>query len=346
MNRAGMPRPASGDELAAVRKLQEVFRINHGVAALSVAKGAVGGSDLDDAIGDPAGGKSVAPSLRTRSAADFLLEHGASSLPPSVRLLSEGAPAVAGWLGRGGKAIRVSKISLAQSTMVPFLVGALAVAARESVASSEMSPVLARILSDAIDDAVDEALLAYGSAGVADEYPAGLLNGCPTVASGGTAVTNVAADFENALATLSAMGSNLRQLVVLLHAHTAGDLATWRTTEGVAAFPEMTPAGGTLFGMPAYATARAPVLGSPWLGSIQIVDASDVAIVDIGARPSLSTQTSIEMSDAPTGDTTTPTAASSLISMFQADATAIKIVRGVNWKLRRGLGVTITGVSY
>jgi hypothetical protein len=52
------------------------------------------------------------------------------------------------------------------------------------------------------------------------------------------------------------------------------------------------------------------------------------------------------MSDSPTGATDTPVAATSLVSLFQAEATAVKVTRIVDWKSRRGLVRVIEGVDY
>jgi hypothetical protein len=52
----------------------------------------------------------------------------------------------------------------------------------------------------------------------------------------------------------------------------------------------------------------------------------------------------IEMSSAPTGEGVTPTAASqAMVSMFQAESTAIKVVRSINFAKRRTTAVAFIG---
>ncbi len=78
-----------------------------------------------------------------------------------------------------------------------------------------------------------------------------------------------------------------------------------------------------------------------------LVDAADLVFCDRGASVALSGETVIEMSDAPTGNSVTPTAASAtLVALFDCDAVAIKCTRRVNWQLRRGLVSVISGVGY
>ena len=50
----------------------------------------------------------------------------------------------------------------------------------------------------------------------------------------------------------------------------------------------------------------------------------------------LSTDATIEASDAPTGEGVTPTAQSAaMVSMFQTDMVAIRAIRDLNWQYRR-----------
>jgi hypothetical protein len=53
------------------------------------------------------------------------------------------------------------------------------------------------------------------------------------------------------------------------------------------------------------------------------------------------------MDTAPTGNTTTPTAATAtIVSMFEAECSAIKVVRRCNWAMHRGLAIVVDQVAY
>lgn len=79
------------------------------------------------------------------------------------------------------------------------------------------------------------------------------------------------------------------------------------------------------------------------------VDPSDIILIkpsdvwkigDSGLQVSVSREAMIEQDTAPTGATDTPAAASAtMVSMFQEDSTAIKVVRRINFKKRRANAV-------
>ena len=60
----------------------------------------------------------------------------------------------------------------------------------------------------------------------------------------------------------------------------------------------------------------------------------------------MSTDSSLEMESAPTGDSVTPTGVE-LVSMWQTNSVAIRAERWINWKRRRTAAVAvISGVNY
>lgn len=367
MTRLGFPtdRQLDADTLTAVRAIRCRAAIRRGVppddflagqshwtaidraAVLRTIKSGVGASDLSDATGQGKGPDSFSPTLRTASVIDFLLEHGATHVPAFTRMLTSGTAAVAAW-GTNGKAVRMSKLDLNGDTLPLKRVAGLTVANNESLADSDprMEDLLGRDLPNAIDRAVNEVALDAFNPGT-DGSPAGLGYGRLVLDSAGTSVVNIATDFNAALRELCDLGSDLANVVAIIHGRTAANLATMRTAEGGVPFPGVTPKGGTLFGMPTMTSREVTNVGSPTNTYVVLVDASDVVVTDEGARASVSDETTIEMDSLPTGDSVTPTAATATrVSMFQAEATAIKVVRRMNWTLRRGFIVSVGGVNY
>jgi hypothetical protein len=69
---------------------------------------------------------------------------------------------------------------------------------------------------------------------------------------------------------------------------------------------------------------------------IVILDTALVLLADEGSVDvERSDQTTIEMSDTPTSEVSTPTGANQ-VSMFQANSTALKVTRTINWQALSG----------
>lgn len=112
------------------------------------------------------------------------------------------------------------------------------------------------------------------------------------------------------------------------------------TSLGTREFPDINMNGGSLFGLPVITSQSAYVSGSPDYGHlIVLIKPSDIFLADEGGiEVDARDDVSIQMDDAPTNNTTTPTA-TSVVSMWQTESVAIKVVRYVNWKRRRATSV-------
>jgi hypothetical protein len=97
--------------------------------------------------------------------------------------------------------------------------------------------------------------------------------------------------------------------------------------------------GGSLSGIPVIASQYAGSLAS--YGNMVIcVSANDIGLADDGVVDvSVSTEASLQMDDAATVDSVTPTA-TSLVSMFQTNSVAILTERFINWTKLRTTAVT------
>jgi len=304
-------------------------------------KSAAGASDLSDAV--QAAAESFAKPDAFASVIDIAIARGAAVVDDRTRLMANGNLVTAGWPGEGG-AIRVQKADMQGSAIRRKKVGAIVVASAESLedASPETEAALQNELRAAARNAINECALDWERAGD-DATPAALVYGVTEINSSGSPAT----DAKAALRELSDRGSDLSNVIFVGHPRTAGDLATILGSGGAPSYPGMSGAGGTLAGHAFIASAAVPNGGSPTASSLLAIDLNDVVITDGGARVALTDEGAIEMSDAPTGQATTPTAASSYLeSMYQAECVAIRITRRINWALRHGRAVVISAVAY
>jgi hypothetical protein len=129
---------------------------------------------------------------------------------------------------------------------------------------------------------------------------------------------------------------------------TALALSMAQNALGQPAFPGTTIRGGTLSGLSFIVSEYMTQLGDSGGGApLILVNASDVFLADDGQFTiDASREASLEMSDAPTGTSVTPTG-TSLVSMFQTNSIALKAERFVNWKKRReGAAQWIDNANY
>jgi hypothetical protein len=110
-----------------------------------------------------------------------------------------------------------------------------------------------------------------------------------------------------------------------------------------------TRAGDEALGLPAITTTGITRAGSPSPGTsyLCLVDASRVWLVDSGTTFRASKQALLEMSDAPTGNSLTPTATTH-VSMWQTESVALLSGAWLNWKAvdAASAAAVLTGVEY
>jgi len=108
---------------------------------------------------------------------------------------------------------------------------------------------------------------------------------------------------------------------------------------GAAAFPTMTPTGGTIAGVPVI------VCDEVTSGEIILCDAQQVAAGTQGTLVlDAATETSIQFDTAPDSPTT---ASTNIVSLYQSDIIALKAERWLGAKLLRTAGAAkITGAAY
>lgn len=258
------------------------------------------------------------------------------SVPFNVRIPTQTTGGSAQWVGQG-KAKPLTKFEFG-STSIPFTkVAAISVLTQELVRFSD--PSAERLVRDSLADAViarvDSDLFDPDIAAVSGVNPAGLLNGVSPVAG---PATNAAADVQTAINGLWAAWDSTFLGMSPAYFTTpavARFLSGLRDASGVRYYPEVTQTGGSINGVPVrtsqYLANNGGSGGSPFI----LADESEVFLADDGSVTlDASQEASLEMSDAPAHNSTTPTGAS-LVSMWQTNSIALRCERFIWWGLRR-----------
>jgi hypothetical protein len=188
--------------------------------------------------------------------------------------------------------------------------------------------------------------LAHLVEGVSGAVPAAITYGAPTVASTGTSASAARADLK---ALLGLVTTNLVSPYFITDRRTGIALALMEDGGGPV-FPGAGANGGEIAGIPPLTSASVPspvTADSPPLpaSNIVLVDAAEILLGDESeATIDLSDQASVQMESAPDSPVTASTVQ---VSLWQNNLTAWRVVRPINWKLRRtGAVGVLTGVNY
>jgi HK97 family phage major capsid protein len=255
---------------------------------------------------------------------------GLREIPANVMIKGQDGAATGYWVGQS-KPIPVSAQSFSNVSLTEMQVGAIAVVSnallRNPTPSAEM--LIRDQLVDASSQRVDGTFLSTSaiSAGVS---PAGILYGLAAGTSAGTDSDALRADIKALYASFIA-AKNASGLKLVMNPALAKAIQLMVNTLGLAEFPGITQDGGTLLG-------DMVVTGDNVNANhIILLKPSDIyRIGDTGVQVSISREAMIEMDTAPTGASDTPAGASTaMVSMFQSESTALKVVRSVNFQLRR-----------
>jgi HK97 family phage prohead protease len=247
------------------------------------------------------------------------------------------------WVGEG-KAKPLTAFNFTRTHLVPTKVANITVLTQENIRySNPKSDTIVRDqLAAALIERLDIDFINPAKTAVAGISPASITNGAPAiVSSAGTDADSVRLDLRSLWAKFTAANNPPTTGVFVMSSNVAVSLASMVNPLGQESFPDMNMTGGTLFGM--------PVISSDHVADtiVVLVNASDIYLGDEGGvAVDASMEASIEMSDAPTGDSGAPTA-STAVSMFQTNSVAIRAERTINWARRRTQSVAyLTGVDW
>lgn len=305
-------------------------------------KAAVGGLELSSIEGGSQVGHDLMAALRPLTIVGRL--QNLRRVPPRTPLLTQVTGSTASWVGQG-QGRRLSVGTYERGEIELLTVAALSVATDELLrdGSMEGETELLRDLLAACVEALDRAFIDAANTGSAGITPASVTSSATPIVSGGGTIAYLDADLATAVRQLVAAGSNLSMAAWVMSDVMAAGMGLARGTGGGPAYPGLGALGGTLAGLPVLTSSAVPADSDG--EQIALVDASQVTFAEAQPNLRVSRDTAIEMSTTPTGDSTVPTAATTLVSMFQADSAALMAQLAVNWQLRRdGCTQVITGV--
>jgi HK97 family phage major capsid protein len=258
---------------------------------------------------------------------------GLRRVPVRTPFVAQPGGVTAYWRGQG-KAAKASRASFTRETMVPLDVDALIVVSNDLLADSspEAEALILNDMARAVAEACDVAFIDPANAGVAGVMPQSVTYNAIDLPGTG----NLTDDMEAALGSFS---GSLETAAWVLHPRLAASIGLRAGGRGVAA--DLGARGGTLAGLPAL-TSESVTLDSDGTGSLVLLDAAGIVVCDQGATTTRSNVAAIEMDDAPTGDSLTPTASSqSFVSLWQAESTALLVTRRINFKPARQSSVVV-----
>jgi hypothetical protein len=258
-------------------------------------------------------------------------------VPANVHIKGQDGAASAYWVGQS-KSIPVTKADFSDVVLSALKVAAIAVISKELLRDS--SPSAELLVRDALVQAsaqrVDQTFLSAAAA-VPNVSPAGILNGLAAGVSAGNDTEGVITDVKTLYAGFIA-ANNADDLRFVTTQSLAKSLGLIQNVMGNFAFPGLSANGGTLLGDPVVAG------GNVGAGDLILLKPSDIyKIGDRGVEVSLSTEASVQMADNPDGASDTPTPNANVVSMFQTESVAIKVVRPLNFAKRRASAVAYIG---
>ena len=261
---------------------------------------------------------------------------GVRQVPQNIRIPRATTGTTANWIGEG-KAAPVTNAAFGDLVVGNHKLGAIAVFTEELLRRSE--PAAEALVRDdliaAVVQAVDVAFIDQANAGIAGVKPAAITNAATSAAASGTNAAAVRADVKAAYNAAVAANQPLASAVWIMHPSTALALSMMvNATSGQREFPGVDFVnGGSFEGLPVVISTNVP--GTPVAGyDVILAVQNEILVAEGGLAIDASREASLEMNDAPTHDSKTPTAAS-LVSLWQTGAMAVKAIRGVTWTRRR-----------
>ena len=269
--------------------------------------------------------------LRARTIYDRL---PLTEVPAHVTVKGQDGQATGYWVGES-HAIPVSKQSFSKVSLTPLKVAGINSVSNELIRDSQ--PSAERLIRDGLVNAlvqrIDQTFLSAtaASSGVS---PAGILNDVAAINTAGTTAEALRTDI-NALYAQFLTDKNAANLHFVTTPALAKQIGLMRNALGQTEFPGISAMGGTLEGDPLHTGDN---VGSDSTGTnLILLKPSDIyRIGDTGIDVSISRDATIEQADDPTGRADTGvTATNSIVSMFQTESTAFKVVRSINYAKRR-----------
>lgn len=285
----------AGDAEAFARRIGAPDRVLRAVSAITIADDAA----LADRV---AMSRAFFPTMTASSAFFSLYNRRLLTHAPFITDVGTVTLGSTGYVVGEGQPIPVSQVTVAAGSIPRLKAAGMFVASRELVISQTpesqglLTGELRKALGKIVDSEMISQLVATGTATV-------------------TATSDPLADVAETLLALSADGSDKLAFIFATDAAKRASCAT--TAGGALAFPGMTPAGGEIAGVPAVVSSGLTAGTALLLDGAQILaNASEIALESSG-------EASVQITDSPTNDVTTPTA-TTLTSLFQTDSLGVR----------------------
>lgn len=317
----------------------EYTRNRYGDGQAALTKAIVAAGDISSGAWGSVMATPEASELTGMVAAQAIIgKVGLRPIPLNVRLVAATSAFTAHWVGRG-KPKPLSKMDFEADVLPPMKVAGAYSNTVELIRnmSPEAEAALRNDLTRVCVEALDAAFIDAGNAGIVDVMPASVTNGVIGTASTGNPASDVAALVEN-------FSGDLMAASFVTDPITAAKLALARDAGGSFMFPDASPRGGSVIGMPLIVSRSSPRDSSG--GQLALIDGSGIVAGIEGVRMAVSDQATIEMLDDPTNDSTTPTA-TTMVSMWETNSILVLVEIAANWRVVRDGAVSlVTGADY
>lgn len=250
-------------------------------------------------------------------------------VPPNITIKGQDGAATAYWVGES-KAIPATTLDFNDVTLTRKKVATIAVISKELMVES--SPSAEMLVRDGLVEAAAQKLdtTFFSNSASTGTAPAGIMYNIPATASAGTDGDAVANDFKEMMYRFTTAKNSGGQ-VVIMNPSLATGLSLLRNALDQYEFPDVGEDGGTIYRKQVYTGDNINA------NYVIMLKPSDIyKIARGGIEVSVSTEASIEMANNPGQDTDTPTAATGkVVSMFQTESVALKVVQDMNFQRRR-----------
>lgn len=246
------------------------------------------------------------------------------------------------WVGQG-QAKPLTKFDFETVTLGWAKVANIAVITEELLRFSDPAAdlIIRDQLAAALAQVLDEDFVRPDKAAVTGVSPASITNGVTATPSVGSSIEAIRKDVQNIMGTFLAAKMSPKKGVWIMDSMTVLRLTMMTNALGQLEFPDLDLDGGTFFKRPVIVSDFVPA------GLIIFASAEDIFLADEGlATIDVSREASLEMSDAPTGNSSTPTPAQ-LVSLWQTNSVGIRAERYISYEKRRPQAVAyLSGVNW
>lgn len=262
---------------------------------------------------------------------------GMRRVPFNVQIPSQTTGSLAQWVGEMISK-PVSALAFTSITLRWAKVANIIVLTDELVRFSSPSAeaIVRDDLAAGVAQFLDQQFLTPSVTEVTNVSPASITNGAPNSAASGTTADNVRTDFKTAIASFASANIPFSGIVLLMNTNLAASLGMMHNALGQPEFPNLSGDGGSLMGIPVIVSDNVPS------ATVIFVKASEILLADDGGVDiAVSREASLQL------DTNPAEPPTSMVSLFQQNAVALRAERYINWKRRRTQSVYyLTSVNY